>query len=725
MSNATTENSPQETARPLHILIVGAGIGGLTAALALRQQGHDVEIFESSKLAQETGAAIHLATNANGLLRRMGLRAEEIGSVECIGVVEYLTHNGALKYQVDTRKMPKVWAYPWHLAHRAHLHTALKEMATGEAGKGRQAKLHVASRVQHVDAGTGTLTLESGASVQGDVLIGADGVHSKARASIPGGDKQPFDSGKSAFRFMIPTELLKADPVTAELVAKLGFLSMWIGEDRRLVMYPCVNNTMMNFVAIHPSRESEADITGEGWQETGSKARMLDIYKSFAPSVLAILDKADESKLKVWKLLDMEQMPSFIHEKFAVLGDAAHPFLPHQGQGGGQAIEDGVALAALLNLGTTPEDVKERLQIYEQCRYERAHKIQDFTRTAGMDTAELAAKGMKLDMMEYQAYNFGHDAWDHASIALRKHIEARDKTLRFRAPVEFGASPGPRRPLGLHPDHARIRSLREKKPETSKTYSIKFKTSRTYLERLLPDRFAFTSPGTLAIASISCTTLDGMAWLAGGGYSHLGLYIHGINYTKQDGSKVFGTHLPILFENLADPIVTGRDELGMPKLFADIAVEEQAGGKACEISLSWRGVKFGTFAISDLVEEAPATNGTHPPAPVQRGPGPPPPPPEQGSFHYRYVPSVGEPGKADAEYPVFVPKPDAAAGAEPPATLVSKTASIALEAKDWQALPTLHHVTEWLGAMPVFAVEEARVVRGVGVSDVSGARRLE
>ncbi|KAK4891432.1 hypothetical protein LTR27_009927 [Elasticomyces elasticus] len=724
MAQTSVDSSATEQPKPLRVLIIGAGIGGLTTALALRQQWHDVQIFESSKLAQETGAAIHLASNANGLLRRLGLDAEAIGGVECVGVIEYIPQTGAVKYQVDTAKMGKMWQHPWHLVHRAHLHTALKELATGSEGKGQAAKLHVASRVQTVDAKNCTITLEDGSTVQGDVVVGADGVHSRARTSIPGGDKHPFDSGKSAFRFLLPTDVLSSDPQTAEFISKTGYLTMWIAEDRRLIMYPCVNNTMMNFVAIHPSKESEADITGAGWQETGSKARMLEIYKSFAPSIRAILEKADESKLKVWQLLDMEQMPSFIHEKLAVIGDAAHPFLPHQGQGGGQAIEDGVALAAVLPMGTTPADVKERLQIFEECRYERAHKIQSFTRTAGMDTAELAAKGEKLDMMVYMAYNFGHDAWDYTTNALQKHLKSKDKSLRFRSPIDFGAAPGPRRPLRFHPNAAELNALRQKTPETSRTYSIKFRTSRTYLQNLLPAGFAFTSPATAVSATISCTTLDGMAWLAGGGYSHLGLYIHGINYTKRDGSKVFGTYLPVLFENLADPIITGRDELGMPKLFADIDVKAN-GDKGCEITLSWRGTTFGTFALSDLDEETPVVNGEQSSAPVQRGPGPPPPPPEQGTFFYRYVPAVGEPGKSDVEYPVLAPKPEAIAGTESPKSFATKTATISLQAEDWQALPTLHHVSEWLAGMPIYSVEEAKLVRSTGVTDLSGARRIE
>lgn len=264
----TDHNDSNAVTRPLKVLVVGAGIGGLTAALALRQQGHDVDIYEQSKLAQETGAAIHIASNCYGLLQRLGLGVEDIGGVECKGVVEYRP-DGGLNYSVDLDKLPKMWAHPWYLVHRAHLHTSLKQLATGEEGKGRPARLHVASQVQSVDEQIPTITLADGTHIQGDLLVGADGVHSQTRTKIPGGHMKPFDSGKSAFRFLIPNELLASDDKTAHLVTK-PWLTMWIGEDRRLIQYPCVGGTMWNYVAIHPSRESEADITGEG-SDTASR----------------------------------------------------------------------------------------------------------------------------------------------------------------------------------------------------------------------------------------------------------------------------------------------------------------------------------------------------------------------------------------------------------------------------------------------------------------------
>ncbi|KAM3422125.1 hypothetical protein BST61_g2496 [Cercospora zeina] len=412
--------------KPLRILVVGAGIGGLTAAIALREQGHDVEIFEQSRMAQETGAAIHLAPNSNGLLRRFGLYAEEFGAVECVGFINNLP-NGQPRLSVYTGHAAERWKHPWHLVHRAQLHTILKERAVKDG-----ARLTLSSRVASVDPKTATLTFEDGKTIRGDLVIGADGVHSKTRKSIPGGNLQPFDSGKSAFRFLIPTDALRSDPITAPLVEKEGYLTMWIGDDRRLVMYPCNSGTMMNFVAIHPSQETANDISGqEGWQELGSKERLLQVYKQFAPSVQSILEKADGSTLKVWNLLDMAAVPSFINSRLAIIGDAAHPFLPHQGQGGGQAIEDAVSLATLLPTSTKVSDIPARLALYEKCRYERSHKIQEYTRIAGMDLSELAKVGKKNDMQEYTKYNFGHDEYEASSQALSRSLSTANARLQL------------------------------------------------------------------------------------------------------------------------------------------------------------------------------------------------------------------------------------------------------------------------------------------------------
>ena len=326
-------------------------------------------------------------------------------------------------------------------------------------------------------------------------------------------------------------------------------------------------------------------------------------------------------------------------------------------------------------------------------------------------------------MNKYTAYNFGHDEWDASSYALQKYLYSKVAAARYRTPLGFGPSPGPRLPLTLEPSSSEIKSLRQSVMEMSTTYSIRFRSSRTFLQNLLPPGFAFTSPATNVAASIKCTTLNGMTWLGGRGYNHLGLYIHGVNCTKQDGSKVFGTYLAVLFEDLADPIITGRDELGFPKVFADINVSHPTETGNAAMILSWRGTQFGEFQIKGLRRLEPTTNGAkeQTPTAARPGPGPPPPPPEQGLLVYRYVPSVGEPGKADAEYAVLCPDPPQNTSAE---TFVADAASIQFEAKDWQTLPTLHHITRTLAAIPIYEFEKVEKTQGPLLDDFNGAVRI-
>lgn len=169
-------------------------------------------------------------------------------------------------------------------------------------------------------------------------------------------------------------------------------------------------------------------------------------------------------------------------------------------------------------------------------------------------------------------YIYGHDEFDHSTQILRKYLWAKNPRMYWRQPIVFGPMPGPRQDF-YGRDRA-AKSLRS----TFKTASIRFRTSRTLLQNLLPNEsYSFSSPGTIAYASFSQTTLNGMDWLGGGGYRHLGLYIEGVQYKKANGEVVKGTYMPILFESLADPIVSGREELGMPKLYTAIDVHERRG----------------------------------------------------------------------------------------------------------------------------------------------------
>jgi 2-polyprenyl-6-methoxyphenol hydroxylase-like FAD-dependent oxidoreductase len=136
-------------------------------------------------------------------------------------------------------------------------------MATLEDGAGKPAVLHVLSKVLEVDPETATIKLDNGEVVTADLVLGADGIYSKTRTFVSGHPSKLFTSGKAAFRFLIPRKSALADPAVAKICENDAELAIWYGDDRRVVMYPCDNNELLNFVCIHPEGESQGGADGE------------------------------------------------------------------------------------------------------------------------------------------------------------------------------------------------------------------------------------------------------------------------------------------------------------------------------------------------------------------------------------------------------------------------------------------------------------------------------
>lgn len=605
--------------------------------------------------------------------------------------------------------------------HRAHFHEGLKAAAQGP-GKGQPAVLHTASKVVDVDPHKATVTLGNGEVVEGDVIIGADGVHSLTRTKLS--DKQPYSSGKNAFRFLITRQQALDDPETNSIARDFGAVDMWDSSDRRVVIYPCSNNELLNFVCIHPDSMTSIDASGDSYNQQIGKDTLLEVFKDFNPQVRKLLEKADPQTLKLWPLLDMDNVPSWVEDRLACLGDAVHPFLPYRASGGAMAIEDAVSLSVMLPGDITPEEVPGRLKIYQKARHERATTIQQMTRESATIISPQkskyhnphcfsgsAAKICPSLAMEFVGYIYGHDEFDHSAQVLRKHLWAQNPHMYWRQPIVFGPMPGPRQ--DHYGNDRAVKSLQS----TFMTASIKFKTSATLLQNLFPtDRYSFISPSSVARASFSQTTLNGMDWLGGGGYRHIGLYIHGVQYKKENGEVLKGTYMPILFESLADPIVSGREELGMPKLYTAIDIHERS--KSYRLQTSWQGAVWGHFELEDLEDQDPAADkGTI------GGED------DDGILVYRYMPKVGKSfkGEAEAEYPIVVPHAQESKVVPSKVTRLRRTknAKVEINGLDWDALPTLHHVVSRLAEIPIDEVIDAKITEGLGVPDVSSAQRIE
>lgn len=361
----------------------------------------------------------------------------------------------------------------------------------------------------------------------------------------------------------------------------------------------------------------------------------------------------------------------------------------------------------MLPTNTPLHEIPARLKLYEKCRYERASQIQEVSRVAGKDLGS----GPPLDAARFTNYNFGHDEWDYSSQMLRKWEWENKKGLLWRMPTAFGPMPGPRQDF-----QGRQRDLSTARFTTA---SVKFKSSRTVLQNLFPtEKLNFATADTVVYATYAVTQLENLEWLGGRGYSHFGLYIHGVEYKKENGESTVGTYLPVLFENLADPILSGREELGFPKLYAELDAQNQ--GDAFTLNAGWMSSKFASINLSGLQEGS--ANGEL--QGVEHAPTK-----DEGLFFHKYIPSTGskERGQPDVQYTAFLPHSEEAKTVEKKIekTWTTKNAEIKFDALDWKALPTLHHIVARLQEVPVFGVVEAKVVKGTGVSDVSAVQRAE
>ncbi|KAK1762549.1 FAD/NAD(P)-binding domain-containing protein [Phialemonium atrogriseum] len=434
----------------LNIAIVGGGIAGLSAGVSLRRAGHTVTIYERSALNNEVGAAINVPPNASRPLLGWGL---DPVAAQFVPVTAVALHEPFGLKELQLVPMGDWVAHkyraPFYFAHRVDLHQALKTLATTEEGDapGTPVVIHLKSEVVGYDPETPSITLASGEVITPDVVIAADGVNSIAVEAVLGkpNPAQPQEFYNCCYRFLIPASALESDPDTAFFSEdRHGKMRIFVDTAnwRRLVCYPCRNNEILNFVAMFHNADMGAS-EKEDWHASANKSKMLEVFKAFHPGLLKVINKATD--VKYWPLLFRAPIPTWTKGKMVLAGDAAHPMLPHQGQGGAQGLEDGIALGIAM-CGATRETVAARLAAYERIRINRASAIQTLS-NAGQDQVQLihkeAAKYMGSEEAvpktphEFLEYNFGHDVVDEA----RRALEGLDSKFSF--PANFFQKSGP------------------------------------------------------------------------------------------------------------------------------------------------------------------------------------------------------------------------------------------------------------------------------------------
>ena len=348
-------------AAPLNIAVIGAGIGGLTAALLLRSAGFAVEVYEQAPQLTEVGGGINMGPNATRILRRLGL-AEGLDreGVRPAGSHQRRWRDGRTLQRAALNPLcEELYGAPHMTLHRADL---LAVIASGFPAE----RIHLGHRlVGLADCGDGTEAwFENGARIRADVLVGADGIHSTVRAALFG-EEEPRFAGCVAYRGLVPVERI------ADLGLEIGSQS-WVGPGAHFVHYFVSRGRLLNFVGW-----TEHDSWNrEDWTDRATIERALAAFEGWHPQVRRIIGAAETCF--IWALFDREPLPRWSVGHTTLLGDACHPMYPFMGQGAAQAIEDGATLAACLAAGAG--DPAEPLGHYERLRLPRVTRLQEMSR---------------------------------------------------------------------------------------------------------------------------------------------------------------------------------------------------------------------------------------------------------------------------------------------------------------------------------------------------------
>jgi salicylate hydroxylase len=339
------------------VVIIGAGVGGLTLALLLRQRGIAAEVLEQSADLREVGAAVSLAANATRVLQRLGL-GEPLAraSTEPTCLVH---RDGRDGHRIAVTPGPQwyrdTFGAPFYGLHRAALQRVLADAFGPE-------HLHLGCRAESLAEHDQAMRVRcsSGVTFEAGLVVGADGVHSLVRDWVAGGD-EPLYSGTSGFRGLVPIERLPnlRDP---------GALQFWMGPGAHLLHYPIDGGRLINFLAVV---DGPREWTAPAWMEQAEPGAHLTAFAGWHPAVIEMIGAAPQSPR--WGLLARRPLARWNRGPAVLLGDAAHAMLPHHGQGANQTIEDAAVLAAELG---GADDIPAALRRYAVRRRARTRKVQ-------------------------------------------------------------------------------------------------------------------------------------------------------------------------------------------------------------------------------------------------------------------------------------------------------------------------------------------------------------
>jgi salicylate hydroxylase len=387
-------------------LIVGGGIGGLFAANALLSHGLRVTVYEQAPALGEVGAGVYVTPNAVRQLERVGLGpalgkwGARVGADSA-----YFRHDGT-----PIAKVQVTDAAGWNACfgmHRAdYVGLLAANLPDGIVHTGQRA-------VSYEEAdGVARVRFAQGPVVEADAVVGADGIHSEMRPFVfP--PSRPVFHGTISYRGLVPRERLPGWPMDR--------WQMWAGPSKHFLVFPVRGGAMVNYVGFVPVDEEMK----ESWSAPGDPEVLRREFAGWDPRIGEILQQVDRTFR--WALYDREPLPTWSKSRLTLLGDAAHPMLPHLGQGANQSIEDGMALATILAQADRA-DLPAALQAYERLRRERVAEVQLGARKHGLRVDSLSGELATRDAELVAHAEFRKQLYSYDVVPLARALTLRDRS---------------------------------------------------------------------------------------------------------------------------------------------------------------------------------------------------------------------------------------------------------------------------------------------------------
>ncbi|KAJ5383160.1 hypothetical protein N7517_001071 [Penicillium concentricum] len=398
-------NSPSDK---LRVAIIGGGIAGLAAAAFLRKYHHcNIIVYERRDAdSQETSAALGLGDNGISIAKQLGIDRKEIRGVAGAGYRTYNIHEKEIsKSRIgDGGEDSGMW-----LVYRQDLKDALLRRVTGD-GDGEAIKVLYGSHVVNVDPEAGIVEFANGTSVEVDLIIGADGIHSKVRgAVIPASHPEPVPCGLSMYRFVLPMDVVMDTVATHGTIPAMynyddgTFIALIAAGDkgnRNVIMYPCQGHKLMNCVCAVPNSSlKNPEKLQYSWNAKGSVQELLEEIHDFPEWLKHVFSRTPQVAL--FQLRDQEPLPTYVKGRTVLIGDAAHAMVPYQAQGANQAFEDAEGLNVLFENASDRNSVPEILKIWDSIRRPRVSAVQTGSRASQAKIATKSAGDAILSVKPY------------------------------------------------------------------------------------------------------------------------------------------------------------------------------------------------------------------------------------------------------------------------------------------------------------------------------------